>query len=211
MNLTQLPITEFLDHLADGGAVPGGGAAAGLAGAQAAALIAMVCRLTIGRKKYADVEAEMRAALSQAEALRARLTELTDRDASAFDGVAAAYKMPKETPEQKAARSAAIQAGLKQATLVPQETLRACVEVLKLSQTVIEKGNPNVVSDAAAGVLLAHAGMMIAAVNVRINLNSIKDEAFAAEQDAIMHALLEQGDRARERAWAVAARRLGME
>ncbi|NOX60649.1 MAG: cyclodeaminase/cyclohydrolase family protein [Chloroflexi bacterium] len=211
MNLTRLPITEFLERLADGGAVPGGGAAAGLAGAQAAALISMVCRLTVGRKKYAAVETEMREALSRAEMLRAQLTGLTDRDASAFDGVAAAYKMPKTTAEEKARRSAAIQAGLKQATLVPLETLEACVEVLELSEIVIEQGNPNVVSDAAAGVLLGHAGMMTAAVNVQINLNSIKDERFVAEQRQAMEALLKRGHEARKRAWSVAAQRLGMQ
>ena len=208
--LTTLTIQQFLSELAKGSATPGGGSAAGLAGAQGAALLSMVCNLTVGRKKYEDVEREMQAALDKAERLRLRLMELIDEDTRAFDGVMAAYRLPKETPEQKAARSAAIQAGLKEATRTPMETLKTCVDVLELAPTVISKGNPNVISDGGAGVLNAHAGMMIAALNVRINLNAIKDEAFVAEQSAKMDALIARGDAAKAQAWAIVAERLGM-
>ena len=122
----------------------------------------------------------------------------------------AAYQMPKDTSEAKAARSAAIQEGLKTATAVPLETLEACVEVLELCPDVLAKGNPNVVSDGGAGVLAAYAGMMTAALNVRINLNAIKDAAFVEASEARMEALLARGEKAREQAWAVAAERLGM-
>lgn len=210
MMLNDLPIRTFLDELASSEPAPGGGATAALNGAQGAALVSMVCNLTIGRKKYAEVEAEMQDVLVRSEPLRAQLTELIHEDSIAFDGVMAAYRMPKATPEEKAARSAAIQEGLKQATYVPLRTLEACVAVLELAPTVIEKGNPNVASDGGAGVLAAHAGMMTAALNVRINLNAIKDEVFVAESEALMDDLLARGDAAREQAWATASARLGM-
>jgi len=144
------------------------------------------------------------------ELLRAQLTDLIHQDSTAFDGVMAAYRMPKTTPTEKTARSAAIQEGLKQATYVPLRTLEACVAVLELSPTVIEKGNFNAASDAGAGMLAAHAGMMIAALNVRINLNAIKDEAFVAESETLMNELMAQGDATRQDAWAIASERLGM-
>ncbi len=208
--LVTMTIQQFLSELAKGTATPGGGSAAGLAGAQGAALLSMVCNLTIGRKKYAEVEAEMEAALDKAERLRLRLVELMDEDTRAFDGVMAAYRLPKDTPEQKAARSAAIQAGLKEATRTPMETLDVCVAVLELAPQVVSKGNPNVISDGGAGILAAHAGVMTAALNVRINLNAIKDEAFVAEQSAKMADLIARGDAAKEKAWAIVSQRLGM-
>lgn len=208
--LYELSIHEYLNELAGPAAAPGGGAAAGLSGAQGAALLSMVCNLTIGRKKYAEVEADMVQHLAQAERLRGQLTELIDRDAGAYDSVMAAYKLPKETDAEKAARSAAIQDGLKQATLAPLETLTACVEVLELAPAVLEKGNPNVVSDGGAGVLSAYAGMMTAAINVRINLNALKDESFIALIEAQMEALLARGEAGRETGWAIAAEQLGM-
>ncbi len=208
--LITLPVRGFLYELSQGNATPGGGSAAGLAGAQGAALLAMVCNLTIGRKKYAEVEKEMEAALDQALRLRDRLMDLIEEDAHAFDSVMDAYRLPKDTPEQKAARSAAIQAGLKEATRTPMETLRNCVAVLELAPEVVGKGNPNVISDGGAGVLSAHAGMMIAALNVQINLNAIKDEDFVAAQTEEMKALIARGDAAKAKAWAVVSERLGM-
>jgi len=208
--LTSLSVQQFLSELAKGSATPGGGTAAGLAGAQGAALLAMVCNLTIGRKKYADVEEEMQEALDKAERLRLRLMELMEEDTRAFDGVMAAYRLPKDTPEQKAARSAAIQAGLKEATRTPMETLTACVDVLELAPLVVKNGNPNVISDGGAGVLSAHAGMMTAALNVRINLNAIKDEAFVAAQTEQMENFIARGNEAKDRAWVIVSERLGM-
>lgn len=210
MMLTTMTVQQFLEELARGTATPGGGSAAGLAGAQGAALLAMVCNLTIGRKKYADVEADMQRYLAQAESLRSRLVALIEADVRAFDSVMSAYALPKETPEQKTARSAAIQAGLQEATRTPMETLEACVAVLELAPEVVSRGNPNVISDAGAGVLAAHAGMMTAALNVKINLNAIKDQAFVAEYSAQMDALIARGDAAKAKAWAIVAERLGM-
>ena len=208
--LYDLPIRTFLDELAGSEPAPGGGATAALNGAQGAALVSMVCNLTIGRAKYAEIEGEMKNVLVRSEQLRAQLTDLIHQDSTAFDGVMAAYRMPKTTPEEKATRSDSIQDGLKQATYVPLRTLEACVAVLKLTPTVISKGNFNAASDAGAGMLAAHAGMMTAALNVRINLNAIKDEPFVAESVALMKELIAQGDAARQDAWLIASERLGM-
>ena len=117
--IKQSAIDKFLDDLASQNATPGGGSAAAIIGAMGAALVAMVCNLTIGKKKYADVEGEMRALLERAEALRHRLTGMIEDDVKAFDAVMGAYGMPKETDAEKASRSAAIQEALKLATDVP--------------------------------------------------------------------------------------------
>jgi len=199
--LSELSVQHFLDALASGEPAPGGGSAGALAGAQGAALIGMVCNLTVGRKKYAAVEAELLAVRAQAEALRARLIALIDRDTAAFETVMAAYKLPKETPAQLAARTAAIQSALQSATLTPLETLAACVDALELCPTILEKGNPNTASDAAAGMLSAHAGMHVAALNVRANLTAIADADFVAATSARLSELLARGEAARGAAW----------
>ncbi len=194
--LVDLTLKAYLDQLASAAPTPGGGAAAALTGAQGAALVSMVCNLTIGKKKYADVEEEMKAVRERSEALRARLTELIDRDAEAFDRVSAAYGMPKGTEEEKAARRAAIQEALKGAEQVPLETMEACLEVIRLAVVAAQKGNKNVVSDAAVGGILGHAGLLSAADNVRINLNLIKDEAFVQQEQAKLDALLKAAEEA---------------
>ncbi|MCO6450507.1 MAG: cyclodeaminase/cyclohydrolase family protein [Caldilineales bacterium] len=209
MQLTNLSILDFLDKLAEASPAPGGGACAGLSGAQGAALAAMVCRLTIGRAKYAAVEAEMMQALYRAENLQAKLTALIDADATAFEQVAAAYKLSKDTDDQRSARIQAIQEGLKVATQTPLQALSACVEVLELCPVVIAKGNVNAASDGAAGACAANAGMMIAAANVRINVNAIDDSAFVEEALAQMGELVKRGRAAFDLAWAEASERLG--
>ncbi len=208
--LSEMTVRAFLEELAGPSAAPGGGSAAALAGAQGAALISMVAELTIGRKKYAGVEAEMQTVRRQARSLQARLLDLMEQDARSYDAVMEAYRLPKETPEQKAARVAAIQAGLKGATEVPLQTLAACAEVLELAVEAVDKGNVNVVSDGGAGVQSAYAGLVTAAINVRINLNAIKDQAFVQEYEARMQTLLTAGSDARDRAWQIVRTKLGL-
>lgn len=208
--LSELRIHEFMELLASKEPAPGGGSSAGLEGAQGAALVCMVCELTIGRKKYAAVEAEMQAVLAQARPLRDHLLQLMEQDARSYDAVMAAYRLPKDTAEQIEIRTAAVQEGLKGATLVPMETLEACVEVLRLANIVVEKGNLNAVSDGGAGVLSAYAGMLTAAINVRINLNAIKDEAFVQEYEEKMQALVAKGEEAKGQAWQTLQRKLGL-
>jgi formiminotetrahydrofolate cyclodeaminase len=173
------PIQQFLDELASKSATPGGGSAAAIMGAQGAALISMVCNLTIGKPKFAEVESEMQALLAQAEDLRAQLTDFIQADVDVFNRVMAAYGLPKETDEDKAARSSTIQAVMKDATIVPLECAKACAKTITLSQIAAEKGNPNVISDAGAAVMAAYGGLKTAALNVYINAASLKDRDFA--------------------------------
>lgn len=187
-------VQAFLDELASAAPTPGGGGAAALVGAMGAALTSMVCNLTIGKEKFADVEPRMKEILARAESLRARLDAMMSEDVEAFDTVMAAYRLPKGSDEEKAARSAAIQEASKKATLVPLAAARACAEVIDLCRPTAEMGNPNVVSDAGVAVLCAQAGLKSAALNVLINLGAIKDEAFVAQHRAELDQLLARYD-----------------
>ncbi|TXN13463.1 cyclodeaminase/cyclohydrolase family protein [Methylobacterium sp. WL122] len=144
-----------------------------------AALVSMVCNLTIGKKKYVEVEAELEDMLAQSEALRAQLTGMIAEDVAAFDAVMGAYGLPKATDEEKAARAEKIQAALKVATDVPLACCRACRAVIDLAEVVADKGNLNVISDAGVAVLTAHAGLRSAALNVYVNAKGLDDRDFA--------------------------------
>jgi methenyltetrahydrofolate cyclohydrolase len=196
-------VEEFLDRLASSAATPGGGSAAAIMGAMGAALVSMVCNLTIGKKNYLEVEGEMKSVLGEAERLRGRLTDMIAEDIAAFDSLMAAYGLPKEADEQKAARSAAIQAGLKQATEVPLGCARVCAEVIALSHRAAEKGNLNVISDAGVAALAAQAALRSAALNVYINAPGIKDREFADSRIAEIEALLHEAVAQSESAFAI--------
>ena len=171
-------IENFLDELASKSATPGGGSAAAIMGSMGAALISMVCNLTIGKKNHEAVEPEMREVLHQAEALRKALLDMVNQDVSVFDQVMAAYGLPRETDQEKADRSAKIQEALKAATRVPLLCASASVEVIQLSKAVAERGNKNVVSDAGVAVMAAMAAFRSAALNVHVNAGVIRDEVF---------------------------------
>lgn len=190
----RVTIQPFLDELAGGTPTPGGGSAAAAVGAMGAALVSMVCNLTIGKEKFAVVEAQMKNTLARSETLRAELTQLIDEDAAAFNAVMAAFQLPKTTDEEKAVRSEAIQAATQKATLTPLATARACAEVIELGQLAAEKGNPNAVSDAGAGVAFAQAGLKAAALNVLINLPSIKNKAFVSTHQTELDHILTKHD-----------------
>ncbi len=175
------PLKKYLDEAASGASTPGGGSVAALAGALGAALTSMVCNFTVGKKKYADVEAEVSQILSEAEELRAKLQDLMVEDTQAYGQVSAAYGMPRETPEEKAARSEAIQKALKVAMQAPLEAAVCCHRVLKLNEPLVEKGNQNLISDVGVAVLLAESAMRSAILNVEINLSYIKDEKLCQE------------------------------
>ncbi len=172
-------IQIFLDELASKSATPGGGSAAALMGAQAAALVSMVCRLTIGKPKFAEVETEMQKVLDKAEILRGRLTDLIKLDINVFNELMVAYGLPKESDEEKMLRSQVIQEILKVATDVPLKCAFACVEVISLAKIAAENGSPSVVSDAGVGVMAAYSGLKSSALNVYINAGSLKDRVFA--------------------------------
>ncbi len=167
----------FLDAVAANTPTPGGGSVAALAGALAAALTTMVGRLTVGKKKYADVKDEVGAIILDAERLRATLAARINEDAAAFDAVMAANKLPKETPEEQAARAAAVQAATVTAAEVPLATARDALRVMELADEVARKGNVNAVTDAATAGWLALAAMQGAALNVRVNAASLEDAA----------------------------------
>lgn len=188
--IKDMTIQQFLDELASSAPTPGGGGAAAIMGAMGAALVSMVCNLTLGKKNYEQVQEEMRDTLAKSEALRSRLTAMIQDDAQVFDQVMGAYGLPKETDEQKTTRSAAIQSALKLATDVPLECARACAEVVKLSRVVAEKGNKNVVSDAGVAVMAGYAGLKSAALNVYINVGAIKDEGFVDTRTGDLKVLL---------------------
>jgi formiminotetrahydrofolate cyclodeaminase len=175
-------IQVFLDQLASSASTPGGGGAAAIMGAMGAALVSMVCNLTIGKEKYAGVEQELKTVLERSEQLRARLTDLIQADVEVFDRVMASYGLPKGTDDEKAARSAEIQAALKAATDIPLECAKASAEVIALSRSVAEKGNLNVISDAGVAVLAGFAALKAAALNVKINIGGIKDAEFVASR-----------------------------
>lgn len=181
MSFSDVTIREFLDELASPSPAPSGGSAAALSGALGAALIAMVCRLTVGKKNYEDFSAELEAIIPRAEEKRRVLLGLIDADAAAYDQVIAKYKLPRETEEQKATRSLAIQGALKDAAEIPYKIASACAAVLDMVLPVAAKGNKNAESDAGAAALLAEAGLRAAAMNVEINLGLIRDEGYVKE------------------------------
>jgi len=177
--IKEKSVEVFLDELASRKATPGGGSAAAVMGAQSAALISMVCNLTIGKAKYVEVEEEMKMLLQQSEALREQLTEMIKADVDAFDKLMASYGLPKNTDEEKSLRITQIQTALKQATIVPLECAKACAKAIKLSRVAADKGNTGVVSDAGVAVMAGFSGLKSAALNVYINAGSIKDKEFA--------------------------------
>lgn len=174
-------LAGFIADVASSAPVPGGGSVVALVGALAAALAQMVAGLTVGRKKYAAVDEEMKELGLRAAALVGRLKALKDEDAAAYALVGAAYKLPKDAPEQDAARSAAIQASLMKAAEVPLETARCCAEVAELAAVCATKGNTNAASDAGVAALLAEAAAKGAAYNVRINVVAMPDKAAGAQ------------------------------
>lgn len=170
-------VSGFLAAIASSNPVPGGGSVAAHAGALAAALAQMVAGLTIGKKKYAGVEAEMKEAALKAVSLGNTLSGLVKRDADAYALVSEAYKLPKEPADAAARRAEAVTNALLKAAEVPLETARASVEVARLASLVAEKGNTNAVTDAGVAALLAHAACKGAAYNVRVNVQALDDKS----------------------------------
>jgi formiminotetrahydrofolate cyclodeaminase len=209
MGLQDLPLTTFGEALASSAPTPGGGCASALSGALAASLAAMVARNTAASEKFADRADQMNEAAAEADGLRSELLSLVDADAEAFALVMAAFRMPKETPQEQAARSEAIQAGYKAAVEPPLLVCTQSVRVLELALQVAEQGNPNTVSDAGVAALLAAAALEGGALNVQINLGSIKDEAFRTTQADRVRAAQAEGQALRDKALATVRAKLG--
>ncbi|TFH95394.1 methenyltetrahydrofolate cyclohydrolase [Porphyromonas levii] len=177
-------LVQFSDVTAGSDPVPGGGSVSALAGAISASLAKMVANLTIGRKKYAEVESEMMEVATKAEEIRQSLLNAIDRDSDAYNLVAEAFKMPKETDEEKAARSAKIQEATKVAALVPMEVAKMTYDLIPLIEAVVMKGNQNAITDGCIAMMNCRLGVLGALLNVRINLGGLKDEAFVKELTA---------------------------
>ncbi len=197
--LIDKPLNAFLDELASSAPAPGGGSAAALAGAVGAALVSMVANLTLGKKDYVNVQDDIQRLLKESEALRCKCQELLDADVAAYSHVSQVSKMPRDTDEQKATRSAAMQAALKNATAVPMELAQVCVDVLRLCPEATAKGNVRAVSYVGVAALMAEAGLRAAALNVLINLGSIKDEVFVGQERLKLMALLSGKPELKER------------
>jgi len=182
MSLADMTIKAFTEKLGSNAPAPGGGGAAALSGALGAALVSMVCNLTLGKPKYAEHEPLVKETLTKSDDLAAKLLDAIQRDTDAFDSVIAAFGMPKETDEQKTARSDAIQTAYKTAIASPVTAAEYCLTVMKLAESLLGKSNVNAVSDLAVGAIQAHAGLKGALANVRINLPQMKDASYAAEK-----------------------------
>jgi formiminotetrahydrofolate cyclodeaminase len=202
------PLQVYLDDAAANKPAPGGGSVSACAGALGAALVSMVCDLTRGREKFADVEAEMSTLVAASEAARGRLEQLLQEDTTAYNGVITAYKMPQETAEEQAARGQAIQDGLIIAADVPLEICRVAVEVCRLSKVAAGLGNPQAVTDAGIGAILGEAAVVGAALNVRINLGSIKDETYVRRATAEIDGILAEAAALRAETYAITLSRL---
>jgi len=176
--LAEMKLNEFLEKTGSSEAVPGGGSIAAMSAAAAAALTEMVARLTIGKKKYIEVDEEMRNVAQTASILREGFVVAIDKDADAFNRVMSAFKMPKETEEQKELRKIQIQNNMKKASLLPLEVAEDSFSLMVLINAITEKGNKNAITDAAVAAMMARTAVLSALYNVKINLSSIKDQEF---------------------------------
>ncbi len=181
MKLSEMTIKDYVDILSSDAGAPGGGSASALTGAQAAAMCAMVCALSVGRKKYAEFEELLQATKKRTEELSMELVSVMDRDTLAFNEVSAVFTMPRDTDEEKAARSAAMQKALKLCTLVPLEAMEKMEEGIRLVHGIVGKSNTSAASDLGCAALNFKAGMEGAWYAVAINLSGIKDEEFVNE------------------------------
>jgi glutamate formiminotransferase/formiminotetrahydrofolate cyclodeaminase len=200
----------FLDRLAAGTPTPGGGSAAAHAGAMAAALVAMVARLSMGKKKYAQFEERAAEIASQADGLRLTLEQAVIQDAQAFDQVMRALRMPKQTDDEKATRFEAIERATHQAAAVPLDVARQVTEVLALAVEVAEQGNVSAASDAGSACAMAQAGFTAAGLNVRINAASVKDEEVAKRWLHELDELHAQAEASTERVRKALVERAGL-
>jgi len=209
MGFQKMPLATFGEVLASGAPTPGGGCASALSGALAAGLVAMVARTTAANESFADRADQMNDVAAEADRLRGELLDLVDADAGAFDQVMAAFRMPKETPEEQAARSEVIQQGYRVAVEPPMCVCMRSLRVLELALQVAEQGNPNAVSDAGVAALLAATALEGGALNVQINLGSIKDEGFRNTQAERTRSAQAQGQALRDKVLATVRARLG--
>lgn len=189
MKMLEKPATQFLSELSSNAPVPGGGGAAAAVGAFAAALGMMVTNLTIGKKKYADYEEEVKAVRDRLEGLRDQLIDLVDGDAVAFEPLSKAYSIPKDDPE----RDTIMENALYEASVVPMSIMETVLAAAKELEILVAKGSKLAVSDVGVGILFAQAAIEGASLNVYINTKSMKDRERAAALDAKADAIIAEG------------------
>ena len=188
MHTAEQTCQGFLDALASKAPVPGGGGASALVGALGTALCTMVGNYTVSKKKYADVEEDVKALMARAEDIRARLLALVDADAEAFEPLSKAYAIPKDDPNRKAV----MEQCLRDAAATPMEILRLSCQAIDLHREMLEKGSVMMLSDVGTGVIFCQSALYGAALNVRVNTKSMSDRAFAQAMDEEADALVEQ-------------------
>lgn len=193
-NMANLPINTFLDKLGSSDPAPGGGAVAALCGGLGTALTSMVANFTVGRKKYLLHDELMKTILSDLAQVRSELESSIEKDAQVFTSVTDAYSLPNDSPDEKSARTAAIQKSLKEATLVPFEVMVLCKSGLSISAKAMGKSNTNVITDLGAAALLFNAAIKASMLNVLINLAAINDKDFIAEYREKSNDLLMAGE-----------------
>lgn len=195
MKMLEKPATQFLSELSSNAPVPGGGGASAAVGAFAAALGMMVTNLTIGKKKYADYEEEVKAVRDRLEGLRDQLIDLVDGDAVAFEPLSKAYSIPKDDPE----RDTIMENALYEASVVPMSIMETVLAAAKELEILVAKGSKLAVSDVGVGILFAQAAIEGASLNVYINTKSMKDRERAAALDAKADAIIAEGAALKER------------
>jgi formiminotetrahydrofolate cyclodeaminase len=188
----DMPLRYFLDKLASKSPEPGGGSVAALTGALGAGLVSMVANLTIDKEKYQDVQPLINTLLMESESLRDQMQELVQKDTEAYSVLSKVYKMSRNTDAEKAIRAVALQDALKKACQVPFEIAEKSLEIAKLAHRVADIGNVTAISDAGIASLLAHACAQSAALNVKINLKSIRDKEYNERIWAEIQGILEQ-------------------
>lgn len=198
MKMLEKPATQFLSELSSNAPVPGGGGASAAVGAFAAALGMMVTNLTIGKKKYADYEEEVKAVRDRLEGLRDQLIDLVDGDAVAFEPLSKAYSIPKDDPE----RDTIMENALYEASVVPMSIMETVLVAAKELEVLVEKGSKLAVSDVGVGILFAQAAIEGASLNVYINTKSMKDRERAATLDAKADAIIAEGAALKERIYS---------
>lgn len=205
-------LREFIANVASSEPTPGGGSVSALVGSIGGALTNMVSKLTVGKKVYEGLADEIKSQIvensREMEKLVEDLSNIVDEDTKAFDKVMDAFKMPKETDEQKQARSIAIQDGYKIALEVPLRCATKCLRILELQEVFANYGNANAITDVGVGILLAYSGLEGALFNVTINLGSIKDEEFKKENKAKVNNILNEGKRIKEELIKIVYKRL---
>lgn len=210
--LIEMTLNEYVRSVASGEPTPGGGSVAALVGSLGGALTNMVGNLTIDKTVYDDVPQEAKTQMEEAFVKIDKLTEelkgIVDEDSRAFDDVMQAFKLPKATDSEKAARSEAIQAGYKKALEVPLRCGEKCLEILRLQEVFANYGNVHAITDVGVGTLLAYSGLEGALFNVTINLKSIKDEAFKIEIGQKVESLTDEGKKIKDNMLKIVYKRL---